>query len=104
MQFITLDDLHSGIDPGHDAIGKGLAGVAAIDQHTFNQLQILHRAVDSGQGAVAVRDISRGYGDGVRQALHVYGDVALDAGDLLARVIALLFGAIGVLYALRVND
>ncbi len=104
MQFIPLDDLHGGLDPRHDAIGKGLAGVAAIDQQAFDQLQIRHRAINSRQGTVAVGHIGRGYGDSVRQALRVHRDVALDAGDLLARVVALLLGAVGVLHALRVND
>jgi len=40
----------------------------------------------------------------VGQALRIDGDVALDAGDLLPRVVALLLGAIGVLDALRVDD
>ena len=104
MQFIALDDLNRGLDPLHHAVGKRLARVAAIDQQAFHQLQIRLAAVDGGQSAVAVRHLGRGYGDGVGQSLRVHGDMTLDAGDLLARVVALLFGAVGVLHALRVND
>ena len=65
MQFIALDNLNRSLNPLHHAVGKGLAGVAAIHQHTFNQLQIRLAAINGLQSAVAVRDISRGYGDGV---------------------------------------
>ncbi len=40
----------------------------------------------------------------MRQALRIHRDVAPIAGDLLARVIALLAGSIGVLHALPVHD
>ncbi len=36
--------------------------------------------------------------------LRVNRDMPLDAGDLFAGVVSLLFRAIGVFYALRVND
>ena len=104
MQFIALDDLHGGLDPLHYAVGKGLACVAAIDQHALYRLQIWLAPVDGSQCAVAVRYIGRGHGDGVGQALRVYRDMALDAGNFFARVVALLFGAVGVLHALRINN
>ena len=104
MQFVALDDLNRGLDPLHHAVGKGLAGVAAIDQDAFNQLQIRLRTVHGPQCAVTVRHIGRGHGKGVRQALRVHRDVALDAGDLLAGVIAFFFRRVGVLHALRVNN
>ena len=44
------------------------------------------------------------YGDGIGHPLRVNRDVATDAGDLFARVAALLLGAAGVLHALRIND
>jgi len=40
----------------------------------------------------------------MRQALCIDGDVPFDARDLLARVVAFVPGAIGVLHALRIDD
>ena len=104
MQFIALDNLNRGLDALHHAVGKRLAGVAAVNQHTFHTLQIYFAPVDGCQRAVAVRYIGRGHGDSVGQPLGVHCDMPLDAANLLARIVALLFGAIGVFYALRVND
>ena len=104
MQFVAFDDLNRGIEPLHHAVGKRLARVAAIGQQALHQFQIRLAPVDGGQSAVAVRHLGRGYGDGMGQSLRVNGDVTLDAGNLLACVVALLIGAVGVLHALRVND
>jgi hypothetical protein len=40
----------------------------------------------------------------ISQTLRIHGNVALDARNLLARVIALLLREVRVLYALRVHD
>lgn len=104
MQFVSLDDLNRGLQPLHHAVGKGCARVAAINQHTFHRLQIRLAPVNGGQSAVAVRYIGGGHGDGVGQALRVHGNMSLDAGYLFARIVALLFSAVGVLDALRVNN
>ena len=104
MEFIALNDLYGGLDPLHHAVGKGLASVAAINQQILDPFQIRLAAVDGLQSAVAVRHISCGHGNGVGQALRVDRDVTLDAGDLLASVVALFFCRVGVLHALRVND
>ena len=99
MQLIALDDLNGVLDPLPDAVGKGLAGVAAVDQQALDPLQIRLASVDGPQGAVAVRH----HGRGVGKALRVHPDMPLDAGDFLARVVALLVGRVGVLRALRVG-
>lgn len=104
MQFIALDDLNRGLDPLHHAVGKRLARIAAVHQYTFDQLQIWLAPVNGSQSAVAVGYVGRGHGDGVGQPLRVDGDMPFDAGNLFARIVALLFGAVGVLYALRVNN
>jgi len=57
MQLIALDDLNRGLDPLHHAVGKRLAGVAAIGQDAFNLRQIRLRAVYGPQCAVPVGDI-----------------------------------------------
>ena len=100
----SLDDLHRGLDPLHDAVSKGLARIAAVHQYAFDQFQIRLTPVDGPQSAIAVRHLGRGYGRGVGKALRVHPDVTLDAGNFLARVVALLFGGVGVLYALRVSN
>ena len=104
MQFIALDDLDGGFQTLRYAIGEGLAGVAAIDQHAFNSLQIRPAAVDGLQGPAAVGYLGSGNRDGMGQALRIHPDVPFHAGDLLACVVALVFSAVGVLHALRVND
>ena len=40
----------------------------------------------------------------MRQALWIDSDMALDSRNLFTRVVALLAGAIAILYALRVDD
>lgn len=67
-------------------------------------LQVVGAAVQRGQGPVAVGDVGRRDGYGMLQSLRVDRDVALDAGNLFARVVALLAGCIGVLHALCIND
>jgi len=104
MEFIALHDLYGSLDPLHHAVSKGLASVAAINQQALDPFQIWLAAVDGLQSAVTVGDVSRGHGDGVGQSLRIDRDVTLDAGDLLARVVALFFCRVGVLHALRVND
>ena len=104
MQFIALDNLHRRIKPLFDAVCKWLSGVAAIDQHAFNAPQVWGTAIHRDQRAVAVGHIGRGNRDGVRQPLRIDGDVALDAGNFFARVVALLLRAVGVLHTLRIND
>jgi hypothetical protein len=47
--------------------------------------------------------IGRGQGNGVGQALSVHGKMSLDAGNLFASIVALLFCAVGVLDALCIN-
>ena len=104
VQFIAFGDLHGCAELFLHRLGKGLAGVAAIDEHAGDLLEVVGAAVEGGQGTFAVGHLGRRDGHRVRQTLRVDCDVALDAGDLLARVIALLPSRVGVLHALRVHD
>ena len=104
MQFVALDHLHRGLQPLHHAVGKGFARVAAIDQHALHRLQIRLAPVHGSQSAATVRDIGRGHGDGVGQALRVHRNMSLDAGNLFAGIVSFLFCRVGVLDALRVNN
>ncbi len=104
MEFIALDDLYGGLDPLHHAVCRGLAGVAPINQQALDPFQIRLAAIDGLQSAVPIGHLRHGHGDGVGQSLCVHCDVTLNAGGLLACIVSLLFGAVGVLHALRVND
>ena len=104
VQFIALDDLNGGFQALHYAIGEGLAGVATIDQHAFHSFQIRLAAVHSLQSPAVIGHFGRGNCDGMGQPLRIHPNVPFDAGHLLARVVSLLLGAIGVLHALRVNN
>ncbi len=104
VQLIALGDLYGGLELVLNRFGKWFACIAAVDQHAFDLFQAVRAAVEGRQSAVAVGHLGGGDGDRVRQSLRIDRDVALDAGDLLARVIALLAGRVGVLYALRVHD
>jgi hypothetical protein len=46
VEFIALDDLNGGFQALLYTISEGLPGLAAIDQHAFNSLQIRPAAVD----------------------------------------------------------
>jgi len=104
VEFIAFDDLDGSPQTVHYTIGEGLARVASIHQYAFDASEIRFAAVQGLQGALPIRDLSGGYGDGMGKALRVHPDMTFDAGNLLARVIALLFGTVGILYALRIND
>ena len=56
------------------------------------------------QSPSPIGDVGRGHVDPMRQPLSIHCDVTLDSGHLLARVIALLPGAVRVLDALGVHD
>ena len=104
VEFVALDDLDCGTEALLDAIGEGLASIATVGEHAFHASQSWFRAFQGLQRTAAVSHLSGGDGNGMGQALRVHRDVALDAGDLLARIVSLLSGAVGVLHALRVND
>ena len=104
VELVAFGDLHGGTEFALDRLGKRLAGVASIDEHAGDLPEVVCAAVDRCQGPFAIGHLGGRDGYRMGQALRIHREVALDAGDLLARVIALLTGRIGVLYALRVHD
>ena len=56
------------------------------------------------QGALTVSDLGRCDSNGMRQALAIHQNMALDARDFFTGVIAFFIGCIGVFHTLRVND
>ncbi len=104
MEFVAFGDLDGRAKFIGNGVGERFARVASVDQHIFDLFQVFLAAVEGFQGAFPVGHFGRRYGDRVREALGVHRDVALDAGDLLARVIALLGRRVRVFHALRVYD
>ena len=86
------------------ALRKGLARVATVGQNALDLAQRALAPLERLQSTFAIGDVCRGDGNSVRQSLGVYGNVALDARDFLARVIALAACRVRVLHALRIHD
>ena len=86
------------------ALRKGLAHIAAVAQHAFHLREVGFTTRQRLQSPFAICDLCRSHCHRARQALRVYSYVALDARDLLARVIALQARRVRVLHALRVHD
>ena len=81
VQFIAFGDLHGGAEFFLHRLGEGLAGVAAIDEHAGDLLEVVGAAVEGGQGTRAVGHLGCRDGQRMRQAPRIDGDVALDAGS-----------------------
>ena len=106
MQFAAFGNLHRDViaqDLAH-RLREGLAHLAAVGQHALHLPQARLAALERLQRPLAIGHVRSGHRHGMRQALRVHGNMALDARHLLARVITLLSGGIRVLYALRVHD
>jgi hypothetical protein len=88
MQFIALDHLNGGFQALLYTIGERLPGVAAIDQHAFNSLQIRPAAADNLQDSATIGRLGCGNRDNMGQPPRIHPDAPLDAGDLLAGVVA----------------
>jgi hypothetical protein len=71
------------------ALRKGLSPAATVCQYAFHLMQIGLASLECLQGSMAICHICRRHHHGMREPLRVYGNVALDSRDLLARVIAL---------------
>lgn len=67
-------------------------------------MKIGQAALNGLQGAFAISDIGRCDRNSMRQAMAIDQNMALDARDFLAGVIAFFIGRVGVFHALRVND
>lgn len=104
MQLAALGDLNFGTKQFLNGLSKRLADISAVGQDALNGLQICRTAPQSLQRSLAVGHVGGRYGNRVRQTLGIDSNMTLDAGNLLAGIVAFLSGAIGVLDALRVDD
>ena len=98
VQLIALGSLHRRTQPVFDGLGKRLSRVTYLDQHTLDLLQVRCTPVQRLKFSPAVSHIGRHYRHRMRQSLGVHSDVALDARDLLARVVALVVSTVRVLH------
>ena len=104
MHLAALGDLYLCSDQLFDRLSERLPDITTIGQDTLNRLQIGRAAAQRQQGALAVGHIGCGDGNRMWQSLGIDGDVSLDSGHFLPRVVPLVACAIGVLDALRVDD
>ena len=106
MQFASLCDLHVNMLAQYlsHALGERSAYVAAVTQHNLHPTQRSFAVLQCLQGPFAVRYLCRGYRNSMRQSLGIHCNVALNARNLLARVIAFVGRRVRILHALRVHD
>ena len=104
VQFVAFHHLHRGSQQVLHLRSKGLPGVAPVDHHILHPAQVGSALFKHRQSPGPVGNIGRGHMNRMGQPLAIHRDVALDPGHLLARVIALVLRAVGVLYALGVHD
>jgi len=104
MQFIALSHLNRGPQLLTDGGGKRLAGIASISQNARDLRQVSGAACHCFECARPISHIGGGHLDRMGQAEHIHGNMTLDTRYLLAGVVAFLFGAIGILHTLCVDD
>ena len=104
VQFVAFHHFHRGSQQALHRRGKGFPGVSPIHQHILHLAQVGPAPVKHSQSPSTVGNVGGGHVNRMGQPLSVHGDVALDSRHLLARVIALVLGAVGVLDALGVHD
>ena len=76
---------------------KGFPSVTPVHQHVLHQAEAVPPLVKHRQSPSPVGDVRGSHVDRMGQSLSIHRDVALDSRHLLARVIALLLGAVRVL-------
>lgn len=91
MQLTALGDLYRDMSAQYllHALRERLARVTAVAKQALHTAQAPLAALERGQCPLAVRHLGRGHGHRVWQALRVHCNMAFDARDLLACVIAL---------------
>lgn len=87
-----------------DSHGKGVAGIARIGEYHLNCTQRSLAALKRLQSTLAICHIGCRHRNGMSQAKCVHRNMALDARDFLARVIALKARSVRVFDALRINN
>lgn len=106
VQLAALGNLHCDVlaqDLLH-TLCKGLPHVATVAQQALEWGQTCLAAAYSLQGTLAIRHLGCAHLNGMGQALCIHCNVAFDARDLLARVLALQARRVCVFHALRVHD
>ena len=106
VQLAALGNLHRDLLAQRLAhpLRKRLARIPTVTQHALHPSQAPLAAFERLQRALAIGHLSGGDRHRMGKVLRIDGNVALDARDLLARVIALERRRVRVLHALCVND
>jgi len=101
MQFIAPGDLHGDVftQNGFDPLRKGIARITAITQYALHLPQMPHVAFPCLSCARSIPLIGGADRQRMGQAHRIDRNVALDARDFLARIIALVHRCVGVLHA-----
>ena len=104
VQFIAFHHFHRGSQQVQHRRGKGLPGVSAVNHHILHPAQVYPALFQHRQGPGPVGNIGGGHMNRMGQPLAVHRDVPLDPRHLLACVIALVPGTVGVPDTLGVHD
>ena len=106
VQLAALGNLHRDLLAQRLAhpLRERLSHIAAVAQHALHPCQAPLATPERLQCALAIRHLGRGHHHRMRKTLRIDGNVALEARDLLACVIALERRRVRVLDALRIHD
>ncbi len=106
MQLASLCNLHRDVLAQNflRALHKGPTHVAAVAQQALHLLEPALATLQCLQRSFAIGHLGRGHGYCMWQTLRIHCNVAFDARDFLACVIALEGRCVRVLHALRVHD
>lgn len=104
MKLIPFHDLHGRPDFRSDAEREGGTSISSIDKDVrdFGELSFVFS--DGLQCPVPIRHIRRCDADGMGKTVRIHKNMAFNAGNLLSRVIPLLFRRIDILHALSISD
>ncbi len=102
--MVTFGNFHFCPPENPHTLGKFVAGIATVGHDVDHARQGRLVLAKHRQGTCTIGHIGRRHVNCVRQALRIHRNMPLDTRHLLARVIALVTGLIGILDALRVHD
>ena len=103
MQIASLGSLNRGTQYFFHGIGEGLPCIAAIHQDILHLAERRPMPREGFERTGAIGDVGGRDVDGVRQPRRIHRTMTLDAGHLLAAVVAFFFRGVRVLHTLRVN-
>lgn len=106
VHFTAFGNLHRPLlsqDVSH-SLGKGLTRIASVDKHTLHLSEFVLAARERRKCSFAICHVRLGDADRVEQSQGVHRDVALDARDFFACIVAFEACCVSVLDTLRIHD